>query len=33
MRGYDAGGDFTLMTAPPYLALHPDQLIVPPSAV
>jgi hypothetical protein len=33
MRGINAGGDLTLMTVPPYLALHPDELIVPPSAV
>ena len=33
MRGVNAGGDLTLMTVPPYLALHPDELIVPPSAV
>ena len=33
MRGVNAGGDFTLMTVPPYLALHPEELIVPPSAV
>ncbi len=29
MRGANAGGDLTLMTIPPYLALHPDELIVP----
>ena len=33
MRGVNAGGDLTLMTVPPYLALHPDELIVPPSAL
>jgi hypothetical protein len=33
MRGFNAGGDLTLMTVPPYLALHPDELIVPPSAL
>ncbi|MDJ0945626.1 MAG: hypothetical protein QNJ30_19330 [Kiloniellales bacterium] len=33
MRGVNVGGDLTLMTLPPYLALHPDELIVPPSAV
>lgn len=33
MRGYNAGGDLTLMTVPPYLALDPRELIVPPSAV
>ena len=32
MRGANAGGDLTLMTVPPYVALHPDELIVPPSA-
>ncbi len=29
MRGANAGSDFTLMTVPPYLALHPDELIIP----
>ena len=33
MRGVHAGGDLTLMTLPPYLALDPRELIVPPSAV
>lgn len=33
MRAVNGGGDFTLMTVPPYLALHPAELIVPPSAV
>ena len=33
MRGFNAGSDLILMTVPPYLALHPDELIVPPSAV
>ena len=31
MRGANAGGDFTLMTVPPYLALHPDEIVVPSS--
>ena len=33
LRGVNAGGDFTLMTVPPYVALHPDELIVPVGAV
>ena len=33
MRAANAGGDFTLMTVPPYLALDPRELVVPPGAI